>query len=69
MTALSTSIEQTDEAKIKPLPIAGMRLDNLEVKASYLPGGIGYFQRARAALRRYRHPADTAGGVDDWRPP
>jgi hypothetical protein len=49
-----------------------MRLDNLEVTASYPAGDVGYFhgarRKARAALRRYRHPADTAGGVDDWRP-
>jgi len=57
-----------DDAKVKLPRIAGTRLDNLEVKASYHPGGVGHVQGARAALRRYRHPADTAGGVDDWRP-
>ena len=30
--------------------IAGTRLDNLEVKASYHPGGVGYVQGARRAL-------------------
>jgi len=48
--------------------MAGTRLDNLEVKASYHPGGVGYVLGARAALRRYRNPTDTAGSVDDWRP-
>ena len=30
--------------RLRSSRIAGTRLDNLEVKASYHPGGVGYFQ-------------------------
>ncbi|MGC1859988.1 MAG: hypothetical protein WA733_02395, partial [Methylocystis sp.] len=51
---LSTSLEQRYEAKIKLLRIAGMRLDNLEVTASYPPGDVGYCQDARLNARTLR---------------
>ena len=45
-----------------------MRLDNLEVRASYHPGGVGYFQDARLNARTLRFDvidtrADSAGGA------
>jgi hypothetical protein len=66
---------QTDRAKMQVPRIAGTRLDNLEVKASYHPGGVGYFQGARGKVRALhfdvidtrptRRAALTIGGRHD----